>query len=106
MPVGETDRERDSPNQNEADSPNYIQVEPASRNELQAQIAVDEPRRTSAGRDHCNRVDKRNDRRRTEICTDKHGGWFADLTRAGGLAKAEIDRNEHQARAMRDRYHE
>ena len=33
VPIGETDSERDSPNQDEAESPNSIQVEPASRNE-------------------------------------------------------------------------
>src|SRR5262249_17279961 len=102
----ETDCERDDADQNEAESPNRIEVEPASRYMLQAEIAVDQPRRASASREHCHGMDNGNDDRHSEICIRKDRGRFMVLLEAGALTKTEIDRNEHQASAMRDRYHE
>ncbi len=56
MPVGKTDRERDGADENEARGPDPVQVEPASRDELQSEIAVHKPRGACAGGDHCDRV--------------------------------------------------
>ena len=42
--VCKDDRKRESADQNEADRPGRIQIEPASRHELEAQVAVDQPR--------------------------------------------------------------
>jgi hypothetical protein len=41
-----------------------------------------------------------------EICAEKRGGGFMACLEAAGLTQPEIDRNEHQARAMGDRHHE
>src|SRR5215510_14334607 len=56
MPASETDCERNRADQDEAERPDHVQVEPASRQILQAEIAVDQPRGAATGRDHGDRV--------------------------------------------------
>src|SRR6266481_5476481 len=44
--------ERNRAHHNEADRPNHVQIEPAPRQEFEAEIAIDQPRRAAAGGDH------------------------------------------------------
>src|SRR5216683_5697344 len=55
--VNQAEHQCDGSHQNEAEGPGRIQIEPAPRYEFEAEIAVDQPRQTSAGRDHRAGVD-------------------------------------------------
>jgi hypothetical protein len=50
-------RKRERADQNEANGPGRIQIEPAPRHKLETQVAVDQPRQAAAGRDHRHSVD-------------------------------------------------
>src|ERR1700756_2780674 len=52
VPLHQIEHERDHADQNEAERPDRIQIEPAARNKFQAEIAVSQPREGSADSNH------------------------------------------------------
>ena len=96
------DRKRESAHKNEADGPSRIQIEPAPRHELETQVAVDQPRGESASHYHRERVDNGDQDGRAEIGVDERACRLVASVEVGGPAEPEIDRHEHQSRAMRD----
>src|ERR1700677_1190377 len=104
--IGDANRECKSAHENQADGPNSIQIEPAPRYESETQIAVDEPCRESAGQDHRSRVDDRDQYGNAETGIDEGACRLMASIGIWGLTEAEIDRYDHQARAVRDRYGE
>jgi hypothetical protein len=100
MPAREIEAEGHNANQNEAGGPDYIQIEPASRDEPQSQMAVDQPRQTSAGADHGSDVHQRHQNRHPETRLHQRAGGLMAGIEFEGLAEPEIDRHEHQGGAV------
>src|SRR5450631_3998057 len=98
----ETEHQCDRPHQNETDGPACIEIEPAPRQEFEAEVAINQPGRASAGRDHRGGMDDRDQHGHTEIGIDQRPGCLMSLVEAVVPAEAEIDRHQHQPRAMRD----
>src|SRR5579862_1987142 len=98
--TSEIERECDSADQDQADSPAGIQVEPAPRDKSQIQIAVDEPGQASTGTDHCDDMDNGDENRDAEISFDRRANRSMVNI---GTAEAEIDRHEHQTGSVRNR---
>jgi hypothetical protein len=69
--VCKDDRERESTDQNEADGPSRIQIEPAPRHELKTQVAVDQPCGESASHHHRDRMDNGHQDCHAEIGVDE-----------------------------------
>src|SRR6185369_17618489 len=93
----------DRADQDEADGPDRIQIEPALRYEFEAEIAVGEPRATSAGGDHRGGVDGGNQHGHAEIGIDERAGGLMASVEVGLPTEPEIDRHQHQRRAMGER---
>jgi hypothetical protein len=104
--VRKDDRKRESAHQNEANGPSRIEIEPAPRHELEAQVAVHQPRGESASRDHRRRVDNGDQNGHAEIGVDEGTCRLMASVEVGGPTESQIDRYEHQSRAMRGRYRE
>ena len=104
--VREADHQGNNPYQNEADGPGCVQVEPASRHEFETEVAVNQPRRASAGRDHRGGMHNGHQHGHAEIGIDEPGCRLVACVEVRGLAQPEIDRHEHQSSAMSDRYRE
>src|SRR5271155_1030816 len=104
VPTAEAERKRENADQYEAGGPSRIQIEPAPRHEFETQVAVDQPRQESAGGNHRDGVDDADQDSHAEIGIDE-GAWrLVAAIEVGISAKAEINRHEHQSRAMRDRH--
>jgi hypothetical protein len=68
--VRDAEYQRDGSDENEADGPGRIQIEPTSRCEFGTETAADEPRQTSAGNDHRGGVDDCDQHRHGKIGID------------------------------------
>ncbi len=94
--------ERQRTRHDQARCPHGIEIEPAPRHELQPEIAVHEPCEPAARGDHRGRVHGRDDECHPEMRIDEHGcGAVARI--AVEAAQPEVDRHQHQPRAVRDR---
>lgn len=94
--------ERQCARHDQARRPHRVEIEPAPRYELQPEIAVHEPREPAAGADHRDGMHGRDDERHPEMRIDERGR----RAMAGVLvepAQPQVDRYQHQPRAMRDR---
>src|ERR1700730_14462050 len=104
--VRKAERQRESADQDETEGPSRIQIEPAPRDELETQVAVDQPRQESAGCDHRDRVDDGDQDGHTQIGIYECARRLVSLVEVGGSADTEIDWYEHQSRAMGDCHRE
>ena len=80
------EHQRNAADQNEADGPHGFQVEPAPRNEFEAEIAVDQPRQAAAGRDHRGGVDGGDQHGHSEIGVDQAAGGLVASVEIGSPA--------------------
>src|SRR5436190_23096899 len=104
VPARQADHKRDTAHEYQAQGPSRIQIEPAPRHELETEIAVDQPRQESAGGNHRDRMDAGDQDGHVEIGIDESARRLVAAVAAGGMAEAEINRYQHQSRAMRGRH--
>src|SRR5215813_2836740 len=101
VPARQTDGKRESAHEYEAHSPSRIQIEPAARQELETQIAIDQPCQEAASCKHRERMHGGDQDCHSEIGVDKSACRFVTSVQIGGAAKTQIDRYQHQPGAMR-----
>src|SRR3954453_13871861 len=90
--------------ENKSQCPNPIEIEPAARDELQTEILVDEPSQATASRNHRQRMHGGNDDCHAQIGGDEPAPRLMSGMVIGSTAETEIDGDEHQSGAVRDRH--
>ena len=87
--AGEADRQRECADEDEAQRPGLIQIEPAPRQELETQIAVCEPCRPAARRNHCQRMDQGDQDGHAEVRVDQSACRLVAGVQVSGAAQTQ-----------------